>query len=301
MEEGHVGREKMKCLICGNNQFDCIHYGTRDISDINVMKCTECGMVLLDNTTYNTKDKYGGGVMLENAYRAVTDSTEQIKWEDWIEDTRQDDNRRYEDLKELCTGKSILEFGCGNGGFLRRVSKIASDVSGVEIQKEAVRKMQQEGIEIFYDLKQSNKKYDVICMFMVIEHLNNPDEELSEIYRHLKPNGLIICETPNAEDALISKYKCKAFQDFTYWSEHVFLFNSNTLERIMVRNGFKTKKNIQIQRYSLANHLYWLLNGKPGGHMRWTEFNEEKLNYVYAEKLIQMGIADTLWCIGVKE
>lgn len=111
---------------------------------------------------------------------------------------------------------------------------------------------------------------------------------------------MLICETPNADDALISKYQCKCFEDFTYWSEHVFLFTSNTLERLLSRNGFKTEWNMQVQRYSLANHLYWLAKGKPGGHMRWAEFNGDKLNAEYAEKLAITGIADTLWFAGSK-
>lgn len=290
----------MKCLICGKSQFTCIHHGTRDIPDINVMKCTNCGIVLLDNISYNTKEWYSGGGMLKDAYRAVTDNLEQIKWEEWIEDTKQDDDRRYEVLKERCIGKSILEFGCGNGGFLRRIKKVACDVSGVELLEEAEEKIGKEGIKIYRDLKQIHRKYDVICMFMVIEHLNNPNKELNEIYNLLNPNGLLICETPNAEDALISKYHCKAFQDFTYWSEHVVLYNSDTLEKVMLQNGFKTKENTQIQRYSLANHLYWLSNARPGGHMKWTEFNEQGLDSAYARKLIQLGIADTLWYEGIK-
>lgn len=35
----------MKCLICGGDGFECIHKGTRDFPQINVMKCQECGMV----------------------------------------------------------------------------------------------------------------------------------------------------------------------------------------------------------------------------------------------------------------
>lgn len=158
-----------------------------------------------------------------------------------------------------------------------------------------------EGISVYKSLDEIDGTYDVVCMFMVIEHLNNPDETLKKIYDALKPGGIFICETPNADDALITKYKCREFEDFTYWSEHVILFTSETLEKLLLRNGFKTKANTQTQRYSLANHLYWLSNGKPGGHVKWTEFNEEKLVNVYAENLINQGIADTLWYIGEKE
>lgn len=239
--------------------------------------------------------------MLKDAYAAMVDEVANMSWETWILETQQDDDRRYEFLKELCAGKSVLEFGCGNGGFLRRIKNVAANVTGIELMDEARINLTQEGIAAYSSLDEVNKPYDVVCMFMVIEHLNHPDEILKKIYEVLNPGGIFICETPNADDALISKYDCSEFQDFTYWSEHVMLFTSETLEKLMLRNGYQTRLNTQIQRYPLANHLYWLAKGKPGGHVKWAEFNEEKLVDVYAERLISQGVADTLWYVGKKD
>lgn len=290
----------MKCLICGNQQFGLIHNGTRDITDVNVMKCSKCGMVQLDSQDYNTENNYVGGGMLKNSYSLNTDTIDDISWDTWIEQTKRDDDRRYSALKDMCTGKSVLEFGCGNGGFLRRIRTVAGRVTGVELMNEARQKVREEGIEVYKTLSEANTKYDIICSFMVIEHLNNPDEILKQIFNALNENGIFICETVNAEDALISKYHCKDFEDFTYWSEHVYLYDSVTLEKLLTRNGFKTKWNTQIQRYSLANHLFWLSHGKPGGHAKWTEFNGQKMNEEYEKALVALNIADTLWYAGTK-
>lgn len=291
----------MKCILCGNEEFECIHRGTRDVSNINVMKCSRCGMVQLDNLQYNTDCNYSEGGMLKNTYSVTSDEVCDISWDMWLKETEQDDIRRFEALKEICRDKRILEFGCGNGGFLRRIKGVASDVVGVELMDEAREHIRGEKIEVFKYLDEVKEKYDVICMFMVIEHLNNPDEILSKMYDVLVPDGMLIVETVNSDDALISKYLCENFMDFTYWSEHVILFNSATLEALIKRNGFNTNWNTQIQRYSLANHLYWLAEGKPGGHKKWTEFNEQVLNAAYSSKLIEMGIADTLWYCGIKQ
>lgn len=291
----------MKCLICGNSRFDCIHNGTRDIPEIDVIQCTECGMVQLDNNKYNTEQDYSKGGMLKKSYSITTDKTENKEWKTWLLETDQDDNRRYKTLKHICAGKSVLEFGCGNGGFLRKIKNVASNVAGIELMDEAREYItKSDGIKVYQTIDAIEKNYDVVCMFMVIEHLNDPDEVLKKIHKILNPDGIFICETPNANDALISKYECRAFENFTYWSKHVILFNSNTLERIITRNGFKTRLNTQIQRYSLANHLYWLAKGKAGGHMKWSEFNGNDLNYFYASELVKLKIADTLWYIGDK-
>ena len=257
-------------------------------------------MVQLDSQAYNTEENYSEGGMLKTVYSLATDTINDVSWDTWINNTERDDDRRYKALRNMCAGKNVLEFGCGNGGFLRRIRKVANKVSGIELMDEARQKIQKEGIEVYKTLSEVNMKYDIICAFMVIEHLNNPDEILKEIISSLNENGVFICETVNAEDALISKYHCKAFEDFTYWSEHVYLYNSVTLKKLLERNGFKTKWNTQIQRYTLANHLYWLSNGKPGGHAKWTEFNEQKINEEYEKTLIELGIADTLWYGGTK-
>lgn len=80
----------------------------------------------------------------------------------------------------------------------------------------------------------------------------------------------------------------------------ILLFTSATLEKLLLRKNYKTKVNTHIQRYPLANHLYWLSKGKPGGHVKWPEFNEEKLAEAYMKRLIDQCMTDTLWYIGKK-
>lgn len=291
----------MECKLCKHSVFTCIHHGTRDVPKLNVMKCTSCGLVQLDDFEYNTKTNYESGGMLQDTYSVTADKEENLSWETWIKETSADDERRYHALEDICKGKKVLEFGCGNGGFLRRIRNVAETVMGIELMDEARKRINAEGIRTLKTLSETGEKYDVVCMFHVIEHLNDPDEILKEIYTVLSDGGKFICETCNVDCALSSVYSCKAYDDFTYWSEHVILFNSNTLEKMINRNGFITKTNTQLERYSLGNHLYWLSHGRPGGHIKWSEFNEKKLNEAYEKKLVSLGIADTLWYVGIKK
>lgn len=238
--------------------------------------------------------------MLKCTYASVTDEVADMPWEVWIQETKQDDDRRYEALRKLCAGKDVLEFGCGNGGFLRRIKSVAVDVTGIELMNEARENLEREGIKTYKTLDDIEKTYDIVCMFNVIEHLNEPDDYLKQIYKVLRNNGLFICETANVDCVLTSKYGCSAYEDFTYWSEHVKLFTSDTLEKLITRNGFTTIENIQCERYSLGNHLYWLSEGKPGGHIKWAEFNDKGMNAIYEEILAKLRIADTLWYVGKK-
>ena len=59
----------------------------------------------------------------------------------------------------------------------------------------------------------------------MIEHVKNPLEFLLQILILLKPSGKAYIETPNLNDALIKSYDSSTFQDFTYWGNHLVLFN----------------------------------------------------------------------------
>lgn len=134
-------------------------------------------------------------------------------------------------------------------------------------------------------------------MFHVIEHLPEPEEILRQLKSHMKPDSLLVIETPNANDALLSIYDCKAFADFTYWSPHIYLYNEETLAKIVERAGMKVLEMKQYQRYPLANHLRWLAKGMPGGGVKdYQELNEAKLNESYANVLELKKACDTLVC-----
>lgn len=288
----------MKCLICGNNEFDLIHKGTRDIPSINVLKCRNCGLVCNDEIRYNSEKMYADGGMLINTYNAYTDKMENLSFGEWRSDTYQSDYQRFSKIKNICQGKRILEFGCGNGGLLRMLKNVTTEVTGIELYDDARAHLEAEGIKTFKYLSDVDEKYDVVISFMVLEHLNEPDNILRQLHHIMKPNGRLICDTPNAEDALLSLYQSEAFADFTYWSEHVYLYSSNTIRHLMERNGFKTIENTQYMRYDICNHLYWLSRKSPAGHLKWKDQFDDILKKAYSDNLVKQGIADTLWYVG---
>ena len=110
--------------------------------------------------------------------------------------------------------------------------------------------------------------------------------------------SMLVIETPNANDALLSIYECRAFADFTYWSPHIYLYNENTLNTVVKRAGLEVIDMRQIQRYPLANHLMWLAKGIPGGGVKdFQQLNLQRLNDAYADVLRENKACDTLICI----
>ena len=277
----------MDCYLCGNQHFKKKKNGVRDNLKVNIIECCNCGLVTLDSFSHITENFYEDSKM--------HDSPVSIK--DWLKETEKDDDRRSNDLSEIIINKNILDFGCGNGGFLFKIKKSSKNANGIELENQFKPFFKNNGLEVYNSIqhiKDSSKiKFDIITAFHVFEHLKDPLQTLEELEKLLCDDGQIIIEVPNANDALLSLYNCKSFADFTYWSQHLFLFNEKTIKMLIEKSSFKINWIKQIQRYPLSNHLYWLSKNSPGGHEVWNFF-DNKINKLYTSALAKRGLCDTI-------
>jgi len=193
-----------------------------------------------------------------------------------------------------------LDFGCGTGGFLLKAQNLAAITHGVELETHLNSHYKNRSLTVFQNLSdipndiQGGREYDIITMFHVLEHIPDPKSILIELSEILADGGQIIVEVPNADDALLTLYQCEPFSNFTYWSCHLFLFTVKTLKMLFSQVNLKVNYTKQIQRYPLANHLYWLANGKPGGHQKWNFLNSPELHTAYEKQLAAIGKCDTI-------
>ena len=142
---------------------------------------------------------------------------------------------------------------------------------------------------------------DTIFLFHCLEHLPDPSRTLKEIYEKLKVNGegKIVIEVPHARDFLLDQLELESFKKFTLWSQHLILHTRDSLHSFLTDAGFKNIHIEGVQRYTLSNHLYWLKNGKPGGHKSPLSIIEtENLKNSYADALSKLDANDTLVVIA---
>jgi 2-polyprenyl-3-methyl-5-hydroxy-6-metoxy-1,4-benzoquinol methylase len=264
----------------------------RDKVDLAPLECTSCGLVRLSSFSHIDECFYSDSHMHDSApcepqiVKKVGD---------------EDDIRRFHDFYPLFDGKSLLDFGCGSGGFLSLSKTRAASVMGLEPDKGWSGVHQQLGIPVTRSLGElpAESRFDVISMFHVLEHISNPLPLLSDILNLLSNDGKgrLLVEVPSANDALLTLYENRAFSEFTYWSCHLYLHTPDTLRTLMEKAGFRTLEMRQYQRYPLANHLYWLAHGRPGGQEMWKHLVDAGLNAAYARVLAEQGRCDTI--IGI--
>ena len=179
---------------------------------------------------------------------------------------------------------------------MEHIRPVVKSVSGVELGLTERDYLRGKGFCIERDIAAYKKCFDVITLFHVFEHLDSPLYWLDLFASMLSVDGRLFVEVPNANDALLSLYECDAFADFTYWSAHLYLYTKESLTMLINKSGwFEIEDAGQVQRYTLANHLYWLSKGKPGGQKVWGAIDSEMLNREYYSSLERMNCCDTLF------
>lgn len=272
------------CVLCNSNKINLKNEKVRDRDDIQVLECLECRCLFLSTFHHINDEFYEESGMLN--YKVELDQ--------YRKKSLKDDQRRAKQLSERLIGKDLLDFGCGAGGLLHQVKDVANRVAGVELDQTINKALNDEGIKCYRNIEEVEGQYDFITLYHVVEHLKNPVEILKELKQFLKKDGVIIVEVPNADDALISLYNNQAFKDFTFWSCHLVLYNAANLEVMAKKADFNVRYVKQIQRYSLSNHLYWLSNDLPGGHLKYEFLNSDLIESEYEASLAKIGKCDTI-------
>jgi 2-polyprenyl-3-methyl-5-hydroxy-6-metoxy-1,4-benzoquinol methylase len=210
----------------------------------------------------------------------------------------ENDKRRFTQFKNLFFNKDLLDYGCGWGGFLREVNN-AKSLTGLEIRTECLDYLKnRKDIKIIETLDNLKFKFDIITLFHVLEHLQNPLYVLKKLKRTLKPKGKIIIEVPSANDFLLSIKNLESFKKFTFWSEHLILYTDKSIRKFLKICGFKEIKVLYYQRYNFENHLGWFTAGIPGGHEILKGTVDNKFKDDYNEFLKRTGKTDTLIAIA---
>ena len=278
----------VNCYLCNSASYRQRPGLVRDNASLKVLECNQCGLVFLSSFEHIQDSHYAHSGMHGNELPDFTD---------WLIESAPDDERRLNFLKPKLVGKELLDFGCGAGGFLSKARHVAANVTGLEPELRLQHYFKKLGLKVYTTLGDGlaeGSKFDVITAFHVIEHLPDPRSILVQLAGLLNPGGELIIEVPNSDDALLTLFECAPFTAFTYWSQHLFLFNQRTLSDLVQQAGLKILWIKQVQRYPLSNHLYWLARGKPGGHKEWGFLESEILNQAYSSQLAALGKCDTL-------
>ncbi len=155
--------------------------------------------------------------------------------------------RKIEKFVELPEG-NYLDVGCGAGIFLDIAKENRWQATGMDISTAAVDYCRKKNLNVIPgDLAESgfqSEQFDVVSLFDVIAHLENPVNYLREIRRIIKSSGVLIIKTPRHPPRL---FHIACFLRFTRKSRvilhipaQIFHFNECSLRKICSLSGFDT-------------------------------------------------------------
>lgn len=160
----------------------------------------------------------------------------------------------------------IMDLGCGTGDILSLLKNLGWNVYGIDIDKKAIAIANSRGLQ---DVRFGTYKtlrfypdnyFDVIRLYHVIEHLDNPLECLQLLYKKIKPGGLIILSTPNYASPIRKLFG-------SYWSNfdtprHLFIFTPKTLALAVRLSKLRIDKLEYTSASGIAGSMQHFTNAK---------------------------------------
>lgn len=135
----------------------------------------------------------------------------------------------------------MLDIGSGSGSFMYAMREKGWETYGVEVNAAAAELGRKSaGLEIIsgnlLDAAFPENHFDYIRLNHSFEHIVNPNEVLTEIYRILRPEGKVLIGVPN-----IDSLNAKIFKKYWWYlgtPVHPFNYSVNTLSTLLEKHHF---------------------------------------------------------------
>ncbi len=165
-------------------------------------------------------------------------------------------------MESAAPGRRVLDLGCGEGAFSARLLEAGSEVVGVDVAQEPLRRARLRHPQLDLRLLESDSSwglpdssFDLVWAGEVIEHVSDLAGWLSELRRVLRSGGVLALSTPHLgrSELLRASLTQRLFaEQFDPLSDHLRFFAPATLGALLNDFGFE---QVQIRRCR-----------PPGGH-----------------------------------
>ncbi len=216
------------CNVCGGSRKRAFLKPT----PYNFVECVDCGFRFMDPII----DTESTPILTDGISQQRQIVIQDPKWAQ----RRHKMTRQIRDILALKRGGCFLDVGCGLGRHMHLASPYFSRVEGIELDEVSRVHCLEAGLEVYRepleDLHLPADCYDVVLLNQVLEHLADPRAVCAEIFRVLKPGGILYIDTPNFTSLSMALFKERC--SIVGGSGHISLFSVKTAIALLDSLGF---------------------------------------------------------------
>jgi ubiquinone/menaquinone biosynthesis C-methylase UbiE len=155
-------------------------------------------------------------------------------------------------------GGYILDVGTGSGILLRLLARMGTDPATLwanDFSAEVLSDLSRQGFQILTgpaESLQTDKRFRVICLNQVLEHLQNPVAVINRLSRLIEKGGHLFIETPSTEGIDFHFFRRRYWGGY-HFPRHFWLFNEASLKQLLEQAGLR----IAEVRY-LCSPAFWI-------------------------------------------
>jgi SAM-dependent methyltransferase len=243
--------EEVDCPFCGASD-ESLYERFGSAMQYTYVKCNKCSVIYSSPRPKYDKD------FVERAYASYYQFADTVTEPDW-QNTKQSSLQMFEkEIEHLIQydkqRTAALDIGSGMGTFLYAAKKYYQTAIGLDVSvKMAEFVKKQLGIDVIvaeFENYTPEKKFSLIHMSHVMEHIPNPNEWLQHAKELLIPNGILVINVPH-KYSLGNRlqhfyYKLKLKKQFSsYWNDagrtpdHLVEPTLKSMKLLVEKNGYK--------------------------------------------------------------
>jgi 2-polyprenyl-3-methyl-5-hydroxy-6-metoxy-1,4-benzoquinol methylase len=231
----------MACLFCSSHTVRQSYYPPFMFNkkEFRYVSCGECGLVYLQPLLNNDDLSVLYSLSYHNEF--------------YFHQPKQY-NKQLDLLKKYGLKGKLLDYGCGDGSFLKFFEGRGYELFGAEYNPELVEVLSKQNPSVRFQtiehlLSEDGESYDIIHLGDVLEHLVNPLEIVEALKRKLTPNGVLFVEGPIEHNASIAYASRAGYFKLRKTIQpgrvvemnpyHIFFSNRQNQRAFFERSGFK--------------------------------------------------------------
>jgi len=252
------------CSSCGSSKHDVLGWNP-DFPAHRIIFCKDCGLMW----TYPSPSQELLNKLYQADYRAIR---RENPTDNYIESM---DERARAQMQFILVnsrrdykGASILDIGCSVGSLLLLFSELTDNLVGFEpdiVMAHIARRRLPSSANVYNQSFQSEmfeeNTFDLITASHLLEHVPQPVEFLTGLFRLLRNNGILFLEVPNETKSGVREIVRAGHRGLM----HLTFFDLQTLPKIIKRAGGEV---VWIQTFGPDKKRFSLVHPKYGSWQR---------------------------------